>query len=121
MAKYTRKLEFSPKVRKRIKERDHGACIFCEMGYTTEGATGMDLIPCDIMHFVPRSSLGLGIEQNGALGCRYHHNLLDNGNKGLRPDMLRRFESYLRRCYPDWDKSKLVYNKFAYLIHKREF
>ena len=36
------------------------------------------------MHIVNKSQGGLGIEQNGVLGCRYHHGLLDNGNKGLR-------------------------------------
>lgn len=112
--RYTRKLEFDSKTRIKIKTRDHGVCIFCEMGYTTEGATGWDLIPVDIMHFVPRSSLGLGIEQNGALGCRYHHNMLDNGNKGHRSDMLKRFENYLRSFYPGWKKEDLVYKKYDF-------
>ena len=68
----------------------------------------------DIMHFVPKSQMGLGIEENGALGCRYHHSQLDNGKDGLRKEMLGRFEAYLRGIYPDWNKEKLVYKKYDF-------
>lgn len=50
----------------------------------------------DIMHYIPKSKQGLGIEQNGVLGCRYHHHLLDNGSKGLREEMLKMAKEYLR-------------------------
>ncbi len=111
--KTTRRLEFSQKTRERIKDRDHGECIFCAMGYHMEYISGR--IPGkEIMHFVPRSQMGLGIEENGALGCLEHHELLDNGNKGLRPEMLGRFEAYLRSFYPEWDKDKLVYRKYDF-------
>ena len=53
----------------------------------------------DIMHIVNRSQGGLGIEQNGVTGCRYHHQLLDNGSKGLRPDMISYIEEYMKRLY----------------------
>lgn len=109
----TNRLQFSQKTRKRIRERDRGACIFCAMGYHMEYITGR--IPgTDIMHFIPRSQMGLGIEENGALGCREHHELLDNGNKGLRPEMLARFEAYLQSFYPGWDREKLVYRKYDF-------
>ncbi|MBR5577788.1 MAG: hypothetical protein IKW28_02210 [Lachnospiraceae bacterium] len=112
--KYTRKLQFNPKARKRIIERDEGKCIFCEMGYFNECSSDYLLDLKDIMHFVPKSQLGMGVEENGAVGCRYHHTLLDNGNKGLRSDMLQRFEQYLRGIYPEWDKTKLIYKKYDF-------
>jgi hypothetical protein len=56
--------------------------------------------------------MGLGIEENGVCGCRYHHSLLDNGNKGLRQEMLSIMEEYLKSKYPDWDKDDLVYKKW---------
>lgn len=112
--KYTKLLQFDSKTRERITERDHRVCIFCEMGYSTEGATWMELNTPDIMHFIPKSSLGLGIEQNGALGCRYHHGILDNGNRGMRHEMLERFEAYLRSIYADWSKEELVYKKYDF-------
>lgn len=65
----------------------------------------------DIMHIVNKSQGGLGIEQNGVVGCRYHHGLLDNGNKGLRSEMLYMIEEYLGNCYPDWNRTSLIYEK----------
>lgn len=112
--KLTRKLQFDQKTRKRIYERDRGSCIFCAAGYHMECTSGMLLEIKDIMHFIPRSQMGLGIEQNGAIGCRYHHDLLDNGNKGLRQEMLGHFEEYLKSRYPGWDKEKLVYRKYDF-------
>lgn len=112
-SKRTKKLQFDIKTRERIIGRD-GGCIFCAMGYPTKDATWLDLTIKDIMHFIPKSQGGLGIEQNGALGCRYHHSKLDNGNEGLRSEMLERFESYLRNIYPDWNKKDLIYKKYDF-------
>ncbi len=112
--KYTKKLQFDQKTKKKIHERDHGICIFCSMDYMNECTSPMLLEIKDVMHFVPKSKMGLGVEQNGAIGCRYHHNMLDNGNKGLREDMLKRFEAYLKGIYPDWDKGKLTYRKYDF-------
>lgn len=116
MAKHrvTKKTEFSQKERKKIIARDRGQCIFCMMGYPAAGANFLDLDIREIMHFIPRSQLGLGVERNGAVGCRFHHMQMDNGNKGLRAEMLGRFEAYLRGCYPDWDKGALVYKKYDF-------
>lgn len=112
--RYTKKLQFDTKTRQRIYIRDNGTCIFCRMGYHQDGATGLALEIKDIMHYVPKSQMGLGVEQNGAVGCRYHHTLLDNGNRGLRQEMLVRFESYLKSIYPGWDKDNLVYQKYEF-------
>lgn len=112
--KYTRSLQFDRKTKEKIYFRDHGCCIFCEMGYETEKATYLDLEVKDVMHFIPKSQLGLGIEKNGAIGCRYHHGILDNGNRGMRQEMLERFEAYLRSIYADWSKEELVYKKYDF-------
>ena len=111
--RYTKKLQFDRNTKKRIRERDE-RCIFCEMGYFNECKSDLLLFTTDIMHFIPKSQMGLGIEENGALGCRYHHDLLDNGNKGLRKDMLNRSEEYLKRIYPGWEKDKLTYKKYEF-------
>lgn len=112
--KYTKKLQFDQKTKERIYIRDNSSCIFCEMGYGTEKATWLDLEVKDVMHFIPKSSLGLGVEENGAIGCRYHHMILDNGSRGMRAEMLNRFEEYLKRQYPAWDRDKLVYRKYDF-------
>ena len=64
------------------------------------------------MHYVNRSAGGLGIEQNGVVGCRYHHSLLDNGNKGYRKEMLADMKAYLQEQYPDWNEEDLYYSKY---------
>lgn len=68
----------------------------------------------EIMHYIPRSQGGLGIPQNGALGCKSHHMMLDNGNKGRREEMLEVFREHLKRFYKDWDEKELVYSKWNF-------
>ena len=112
-SKQARAREFTPKAREEIIQRDLGRCIFCEKNYRMEGATWLDKEVKSIMHYIPRSKNGLGIPQNGAVGCQWHHNMLDNGNCGNRQEMLEMFEEYLKSHYPDWDKSKLIYSKWG--------
>lgn len=112
--KYTKQLQFSKAEQEKIWIRDNGCCIFCTMGFHRKEKYAFALEIKDVMHFIPKSSLGLGIEQNGAIGCRYHHMLLDNGNKGLREEMLKLFEEYLKSKYQDWDREKLVYRKYNF-------
>ena len=106
--------EFSPAARAEINKRDHGECIFCAIGYEMEGATWLGKEIKSIMHFIPRSKNGLGIPQNGAVGCQWHHEMMDNGNKGKRGEMLDIFERYLKSKYPDWDREKLIYKKWNF-------
>lgn len=113
-SKQAKAREFSNKARKAIKLRDNDECIFCNMGYRMEKATPTGLMLKSIMHFIPRSQNGLGIEQNGAVGCQYHHEMMDNGNSGNRKEMLSMFEEYLRQQYPDWDKEDLIYSKWKF-------
>ena len=110
MNRRTRTLQFRPDVKRKIIERDHG-CIFCQIGFYMNASADFQYKQLDIMHIVNRSQGGLGIEQNGVTGCRYHHQLLDNGSKGLRPDMISYIEEYMKRLYPDWNKAMLVYHK----------
>ena len=111
----TKSREFSPKQRQVIVERDNNHCIFCSLEYRMEGASWADLQLDGIMHYIPRSRNGLGIEQNGAIGCKWHHRMLDNGNNGHREEMLELFKNYLKSFYKDWDESKLVYDKWSFL------
>lgn len=114
MPKYTKKLEFTQRERERIKIRDKG-CIFCRMGYHMEECKDKYLLqPTQIMHYIPRSKLGLGVERNGAWGCIFHHTMLDNGNQGRRAEMLDLFRRYLMAHYDDWDEEKLRYKKYDF-------
>lgn len=114
MASYTKLLQFDKATREQIFERDNYSCLFCNIGYHVKGQNRSELEfnIFDVMHFIPKSKMGLGIPQNGVTGCRYHHHLLDNGNKGLRAEMLLIMEEYLKEHHLDWDKDKLVYRKW---------
>ena len=112
-SKQARKREFNDEARQTIIYRDGGECIFCKMKYHMEDATWFGMEIKGIMHYIPRSSNGLGIPQNGAIGCQYHHEMLDNGNKGRRKEMLELFREYLIKHYPDWNEEDLVYSKWG--------
>lgn len=114
-SKQAREREFSLKDRKEIADRDNCECIFCKIGYRLEGASRLSLEMKSIMHYIPRSKNGKGIPQNGAVGCQWHHNMLDNGNKGNRKEMLGIFRDYLKSHYPDWNEKDLVYSEWGFL------
>lgn len=112
-SKQARAREFSPAQRKKIKNRDRDQCIFCMMGYQMNVEEySFEMQIKSIMHFIPRSQGGLGIEQNGAIGCHYHHHMFDNGTQGNRGEMKELFKEYLKRFYKDWNEEALVYNKW---------
>lgn len=95
----------------RIISRDGDTCIFCKSGRWPLAKKDFGAHIRDIAHVVNRSQGGLGVEQNGVTACRSHHQLLDNGNKGLRAEMLDFAECYLKEQYPGWDREKLVYKR----------
>ena len=107
----TRRCEFDKRTRLKIIERDRG-CIFCRANYHMEDTDSFGRECFEIMHYVARSHGGLGIEQNGALGCKSHHAMLDNGNKGRREEMLAIFREHLKRFYKSWNEEDLVYSKW---------
>lgn len=113
-SKRTKACEMQP-IKKELINRD-GGCIFCRMGYRPP------LEPqwmFDAMHYIPRSRGGLGIPQNGAIGCRYHHQMMDQGSEGRRPEMLALFRGYLMERYPDWDEESLVYDRWEELKNEQ--
>lgn len=109
------KYQFDMDIREEIWYRDDGGCIFCKMGYHMENKDPMQYQIKDIMHYINKSQGGLGIPQNGAVGCRYHHGLLDNGSRGLRAEMLEIFKEHLMQQYPDWNEEELIYDKWDFL------
>ncbi len=110
--KLTRKTEFSAKERKAIHERDKDRCFFCEREYHMEYAPLWGRGPVEIMHIVPRSALGMGVKENGVCGCRYHHEMMDNGNQGRRKEMIRMLEDHMRFLYPGWTRESVTYRKW---------
>ena len=106
--KRTKATEFPQRTKEIIRQRDGYQCLFCRLGKYGKSDCSWIL---DIMHYINRSAGGLGIEQNGVLGCRYHHDLLDNGNRGYRKEMLADMKRYLEGIYPHWNEKDLYYRK----------
>ena len=107
-SKRTKACDFTQKERDRIKERD-GGCIFCRMGYHMEQADSYNTSAMEIMHYIPRSQGGLGTARNAALGCRYHHRMMDESEH--REEMRELMKKYLMSMYPGWGVRTLVYRK----------
>lgn len=98
-SKRTKACEISKEVREAVEKRDNHCCIFCGSPEARGEA-----------HFVNRSQGGLGIEENIVTACRNCHREMDNG---LNTKVYRSIaEEYLRSKYPNWNKSKLVFNKW---------
>jgi hypothetical protein len=114
-SKQARRREFSQKDRETIINRDRHECIFCRMKYHMEDVDGYGQQLPSIMHYIGRAQGGLGIPENGALGCQCHHEMYDNGNKGRHGEMRGLFREYLMQYYPDWNEEKLVYSKWREL------
>lgn len=104
------KREFTAKARKAIHKRDGERCLFCEMGYYLPDQPALNG-GMQIMHIVARSQNGMGVEQNGVLGCVWHHIMLDNGNKGRRAEMLQMLEDYIKELYPGWTRESVTIHK----------
>lgn len=103
---------FDKKTREEIYNRDRG-CIFCRVG-RWEGGNDFEKSIHDTVHIINKSQGGLGIVTNGVEGCRYHHHLLDNGNQGLRKELLAYAKDYLRELYPGWSEEQQVYKKYDF-------
>lgn len=114
MPKYTKLLQFDKETQRIIYERDR-ECLFCKLNYHMEefNPNSLDCIIHDVMHYIPKSKLGLGIPENGVWGCRYHHHMLDNGKGGHRKEMLKIMSDYLKSIYSNWNEKDLVYRKWG--------
>lgn len=114
MSQRTKKLKFSAKARKEIYERDGRSCLFCRIRYhlPRPHEAGYETHIFETMHIVSRAHGGLGIPQNGLIGCKYHHRMLDSGPKETREEMQGIIETYMKQKYTGWDRKGLEYEKW---------
>jgi 5-methylcytosine-specific restriction endonuclease McrA len=101
--KQTKATDISRKVKAVVGERDGGCCIIC-------GKRGSPNA-----HFIARSHGGMGIEQNIVTLCHACHNEFDNGTGKYRTSLEQAIEDYLKLKYPNWDRSKLIFDKWKEL------
>lgn len=98
--KLTKKTEIPTKVKKVVWERDHHQCIYCNKYVDVYYANS---------HYIKRSQLGLGIEQNVVTACPDCHYKYDF--KDFNNEMKNYTKQYLSSLYSGWNEEKLVYKK----------
>ena len=99
MHKQTKATSISAAVKEAVWKRDLERCVLC-----------LSPTAYPHCHFIRRSQGGLGIEENIWTGCDECHRAFDT--EGVNGSRHKYIEDYLKYCYPDWDKEKLVYKKY---------
>ncbi len=93
--KYT---QISRKTKEKVYARDNGRCVICgRNGYPNA-------------HYIRRSQLGLGIEQNIVTLCIKCHHDFDNGDKRIEYGEI--IKKYLDKHYPNFTDEQRVYRKW---------
>ena len=87
-------------VKKIVWERDQHKCIFCDKEVSWNYANS---------HYIKRSHLGMGIEENIMTNCSDCHNKFDNTIH--RKEMLPIAREYFKSKYPNWNEDILIYKK----------
>lgn len=98
ISRVSRACDISPTVRKAVLQRDGERCILCGRRQSLQ-----------IAHYISRARLGLGASQNLVALCAQCHFDYDNGK--YHREYKKRIEDYLKVQYPEWDRSKLIYEK----------
>jgi len=100
-SKRSKATDIPKNVKLSVFERDGGRCIIC-------GHRGNPNA-----HYIPRSDMGLGIEQNVVTLCEFCHHTYDNGS--MRDEYGRLIRDYLKLQYPNWNEENLRYNKYDWV------
>lgn len=88
------------KVKLIVWERDDHKCIFCGTPVVWNFANS---------HYIKRSHLGLGIEQNIMTNCDKCHELFEH--EPTRSEMMPFAKNHLMSKYDNWNEEMLIYKK----------
>lgn len=97
----TKATEIPKKVKLIVWKRDDCKCIFCDTPVPWNMANS---------HFIKRSQLGLGIEENIMTNCFYCHEMFEKEAKnGILHEKARK---HFKEKYQTWNEKKLIYKKY---------
>ena len=100
MSKLKEATAISSSTRLKVFERDNGNCVMC----------GKPSHHCH--HFIPRSRLGMGVEQNLVMLCTNCHYRIHNPKSEEEKIKLNaHLRKRLMMFYPDWKEEDLIYKK----------
>ena len=100
MSKLSEATSISRETKEKVYERDKGKCILC-------GKPGLPEA-----HFISRSHLGMGVEENIVTLCRECHNRYDHTTE--KKKIKEQIRSYLKSKYEDWNEEKLIYKRWNF-------
>ena len=101
-SKLAKATSISKEVKRKVWERDKHKCIYCKRYVPIE---------CANSHYIKRSQLGLGIEQNIVTACHNCHYKYDFGVNVQ--DMIIYTRNYLSSFYGALKRSELTYHKYS--------
>lgn len=85
-----------------VFERDKGCVLCLALGiHKNLLKGGINVLECH--HYTSRGKLGLGIEQNLVMLCKYHHQEETKYREEIK--------KYLQSKYPNWNEEDLKYKK----------
>lgn len=88
----------------KVYERDEG-CILCKtLGIHEKIITTRIMPPLECHHYINKSRLGMGIEENLVILCKYHHIEETRYRDAIK--------EYLQGQYIDWNEEKLKFRKW---------
>jgi len=96
----TQKTSISSEVKHKVHERDNGCCLLCGRPQAWNLSNA---------HIIPRSSGGLGIEENIITLCQECHYHYDFGNE--RKMLYDFFVEYQKKTYPNWTREDMIFKK----------
>ena len=90
------------KVKLKVWKRDGGICIFCQKPVPWT---------CANSHYIKRSHLGMGIEEDIMTNCPDCHKLYEESEQ--RPLMKEYAKKHFMNKYDNWNEDMLVYRKWG--------
>jgi 5-methylcytosine-specific restriction endonuclease McrA len=108
MRNATRSTGIPAKVKQAVAIRDEvngwPCCLICGTPAPPSSHTAFSCA-----HYIPRSALGKGVEENIVTLCPRCHGMYDQGID--RVEIKKFLREYLQSKYPNWDEEKLIYRK----------
>lgn len=101
--KLTKATDIPTELKKKVWERDNHMCIFCHKYVRWKYANS---------HYIKRSHLGMGIEENIFTACTNCHYKFDDSI--YRKDMMNFAKNYLISKYEHWNEDMLIYKKYNF-------
>jgi 5-methylcytosine-specific restriction endonuclease McrA len=97
----TEALKISTTTYNKVIERDNYTCVLCKLVGIHPRLKESNILSCH--HYINRSHLGMGIEQNLVMLCYHHHQEETRYREVIK--------GYLMSMYDNWNEEDLIFRK----------